>query len=79
MSVCPSVRWLVTLLLFGLLGATNAVYSALFFFLPNLDCNKIERDNDAKKNTHMHARTRARTRDYPQPRKCYGKSTAQRF
>ena len=58
MSVCPSVRWLVTLLLFGLLGATNAVYSALFFFLPNLDCNKIERDNNAKK-THTHARTHA--------------------
>ena len=38
MSVCPSfrplvgplVRWSVTLLLFGLLGATNAVYTALF-------------------------------------------------
>ena len=34
MSVCPSVGpsvgWLVTLLFFGLLGATNAVYSILY-------------------------------------------------
>ena len=45
MSVCPSVRpsvrpsvgWLVTLSLFGLLGATNAVYTVLLVVLRRLD------------------------------------------
>ena len=36
MRVCPSVRrmvgWSVTSSFFSLLGATNAVYTALFFF-----------------------------------------------
>ena len=34
LSIHPSVRGSVTLSLFGLLGATNAVYTALFHFSP---------------------------------------------
>ena len=33
-SVGPSVRWLVTLSFFGLLGATNAVYTAPLLVFP---------------------------------------------